>query len=45
MSELLVAIVTHNFMLGFGVGVAAVYALSATVTVMWVCTHAEGSEG
>ena len=42
MSELLVAIVTHNFMLGFGVGVAAVYALSATVTAaVWVCTHAD----
>ena len=36
MSELLVAIVTHNFLLGFGAGVAAVYAMSATVTAVWV---------
>ena len=41
MSELLVAIVTHNFALGFGAGVVAVYALSATVTVMWVCCRAD----
>ena len=41
MSELLVAIVTHNFLLGFGAGVAAMYALNATVVVMWVCTHAD----
>ena len=45
MSELLVAIVTNNFLLGFGVGVAAVYVMNATVVEMWVCTHAEGSEG
>jgi len=36
MSELLVAIVTHSFLLSFGAGVVAVYALSATVTVIWV---------
>ena len=39
MSELLVAIVTHDFMLGFGAGVVAVYVMSATVAGMWVCTH------
>ena len=44
MSELLVAIVTNDFMLGFGAGVVAVYALSATVAVVWVM-YAEGSEG
>ena len=40
MSELVRLIITHDFMLGVGVGVAAVYALSATVTV-WMCTHGD----
>jgi len=36
MSEFLAAIVTHNFWLGVGVGVTAVYAVSVTLCVWLV---------
>ena len=40
MSELLAAIVTHDFMLGVGVGVAAWWVLSF-VAVVWMVQRAD----
>ena len=40
MSELLAAILTHDFMLGVGVGVAFCWMLSLT-SVVWMCTHGD----
>jgi len=40
MSELVRLIVTHDFMLGVGVGVTAVYALSVTLCA-WLVSNAD----
>ena len=44
MNSFLTLLLTHDFLLGFGVGVAAVHALSLTV-VLLLLNAAAGAEG
>ena len=44
MSELVRLIITHDFMLGVGVGVAFCWIFCLT-SVVWMCTYVERSEG